>query len=147
MTLLTLQVAGAAAWIRTLIAAKPTGTLHWNVPNGDWVVLRAGMMPTGTKNSPSPPEATGLEVDKMNREALKAHFDAYVGHLLNRIPAAERTAWKHVVADSYEMGPQNWTEGFPESPSLVVENELPTPADPRLYFAHDDTTVVSIETP
>ena len=48
----------------------------------------------------------------MNREALQAHFDAYVGHLLKRIPAAERTAWKHVVADSYEMGPQNWTNGF-----------------------------------
>ena len=89
------------------------GTLRWDVPEGEWVVLRTAMMPTGTKNSPSPPEATGLEVDKMNREALKAHFDAYVGNLLNRLPAAERTAWKHVVADSYEMGPQNWTDGFP----------------------------------
>ncbi len=90
------------------------GTLRWDVPKGEWVVLRAAMMPTGTKNSPSPPEATGLEVDKMNREALKTHFDAYVGNLLNRLPAAERTAWKHGVADSYEMGPQNWTDGFPE---------------------------------
>ena len=88
------------------------GTLRWDAPAGEWVVLRAGMMPTGTKNSPSPPEATGLEVDKMNREALRAHFDAYVGNLLNRMPAGERTALKHVVADSYEMGPQNWTDGF-----------------------------------
>ena len=48
-------------------------------PTGEWIVLRAAMTPTGTKNSPSPPEATGLEVDKMNRDALKAHFDAYVG--------------------------------------------------------------------
>ncbi|MCC6698481.1 MAG: glycoside hydrolase family 2 [Candidatus Hydrogenedentes bacterium] len=90
------------------------GTLKWDVPEGEWIVLRSAMTPTGTKNSPSPPEATGLEVDKMNRDALKVHFDAYVGNLLNRIPAAERTAWKHVVADSYEMGPQNWTDGFAE---------------------------------
>jgi len=88
------------------------GTLQWDVPDGEWIALRTAMTPTGTKNSPSPPEATGLEVDKMNRDALKAHFDAYVGNLLNRMPAAERTAWKHVVADSYEMGPQNWTDGF-----------------------------------
>ena len=88
------------------------GTLRWDVPAGDWIVVRAGMLPTGTKNSPAPVEATGLEVDKMSRSALKAHFDAYVGNLLQRMPAADRKAWKHVVADSYEMGPENWTDGF-----------------------------------
>jgi hypothetical protein len=88
------------------------GTLSWDVPAGDWVVLRVALTPTGSRNSPAPPEATGLEVDKMNRTALKAHFDAYVGNLLQRMPAAERKSWKHVVADSYEQGPQNWTDGF-----------------------------------
>ncbi len=88
------------------------GTLRWDVPEGEWVVLRAVMTPTGTKNSPSPEEATGLEVDKMNRAPLKAHFDAYIGNLLSRLTPDERKALKHVVADSYEMGPQNWTDGF-----------------------------------
>lgn len=91
------------------------GTLRWEVPAGDWIVMRAGMVPTGTRNSPAPPEATGLEVDKLNRVALAAHFTNYVGQLLARIPAAERKAWKHVVADSYEMGPQNWTDDFAPS--------------------------------
>jgi len=50
----------------------------------------------------------------MNRQAAQSHFDAFIGHLLGRMPAAERTAFKHVVADSYEMGPQNWTDGFGE---------------------------------
>ena len=88
------------------------GTLRWDVPAGDWIVLRTAMTQTGTKNAPAPPEATGLEVDKMSRPALKAHFDAYVGELLRRMPADQRKAWKHVVADSYEMGPENWTDGF-----------------------------------
>jgi hypothetical protein len=88
------------------------GTLRWDVPSGEWLVLRAAMTPTGTKNSPAPPEATGYEVDKMNRAALKSHFDAYVGNLLQRMPAAERMSLKHVVADSYEQGPENWTDGF-----------------------------------
>lgn len=90
----------------------PDGTLQWDVPDGEWIVLRAVLAPTGVKNSPAPPEATGLEVDKMNRTALKAHFDAYIGNLLQRVPPEERKALKHVVADSYEMGPQNWTDGF-----------------------------------
>jgi hypothetical protein len=74
--------------------------------------VRSVAKPTGTENSPAPPEATGLEMDKMSRPALKTHFDAYIGELLRRIPASERTAWKHVVADSYETGPQNWTDDF-----------------------------------
>ena len=91
---------------------KPDGSFTWDVPPGDWIVLRAGMVPTGSKNSPAAPEATGLEVDKMNRPALKEHFDAYVGKLLARLTPAERKSWKYVVGDSYEMGPQNWTDGF-----------------------------------
>ena len=88
------------------------GTLHWDVPAGDWIVLRTAMTPTGTRNCPAPPEATGFEVDKMNRAPLRSHFDAYVGNLLKRMPAADRKSWKHVVADSYEQGPENWTDGF-----------------------------------
>jgi len=88
----------------------PDGALRWNVPAGDWVVLRAVALPTCVSNSPAPPEGTGLEVDKMSRTALKTHFDAYMGELLRRLPPGERKAWKHVVADSYETGPQNWTD-------------------------------------
>jgi hypothetical protein len=88
------------------------GTLRWDVPAGEWVVVRTGMTPTGTRNSPASPEGQGLEVDKMNRAAAKAHFDAFIGQMLKRMPAAERKAFKRVVADSYEMGSQNWTDGF-----------------------------------
>ncbi|MES2476374.1 MAG: glycosyl hydrolase [Verrucomicrobiota bacterium] len=88
------------------------GSFGWDVPAGDWIVQRVSMVPTGTKNGPAAPEATGLEVDKMNRSALKAHFDAYIGELIQRLTPEDRKSWKHVVADSYEMGPQNWTDGF-----------------------------------
>ena len=86
------------------------GTLQWEVPAGDWIVLRVGMTTTGTKNSPASPEGTGLEVDKMNRQAAAQHFDAFIGEILRRMPAEDRRALKHVVADSYEMGSQNWTD-------------------------------------
>ncbi len=86
------------------------GTLRWDVPAGEWVILRTGMTTTGTRNSPASPEGSGLEVDKMNRQAAALHFDAFIGEILRRMPPADRRALKHVVADSYEMGSQNWTD-------------------------------------
>lgn len=88
------------------------GTLRWDAPAGEWVILRTGMTPTGVENHPASPEGKGLEVDKMNRAAARAHFDAFIGQLLKRMPASDRRAFKHVVADSYETGSQNWTDGF-----------------------------------
>ena len=90
------------------------GTLAWDVPPGNWVIQRVGMTPTGMRNSPASPEGQGLEVDKMNRELAQHHFDSFVGEVLKRVAPDDRASFKHVVADSYEMGSQNWTDGFGE---------------------------------
>lgn len=88
------------------------GTLEWDAPAGDWIVLDSGMVPTGVRNAPASPEGQGLEADKMNRSVARAHFEAFIGEVLRRVPAAERKAFTRVVADSYETGSQNWTDGF-----------------------------------
>ena len=88
------------------------GTLTWNVPEGEWVVLRTGMTPTGTKNSPASPESTGYEVDKMSKKHVAKHFNAYMGEILKRIPEADRKTFRVVVQDSYETGGQNFTDDF-----------------------------------
>ena len=88
------------------------GRLVWEVPAGEWTVVRMGMLPTGSRNAPARPEATGLEIDKMSREHVRAHFDAYLGRLLERIPPEDRTTFKVVVQDSYETGGQNFTDDF-----------------------------------
>ncbi|RZK60767.1 MAG: glycoside hydrolase family 2 [Pedobacter sp.] len=90
------------------------GVLNWNAPKGKWIVRRVGLVPTGTKNAPASPEATGFEVDKMNRVSLEKHFNAYLGKFLKELPADKRKSFKHVVLDSYEVGPENWTEGLAE---------------------------------
>jgi hypothetical protein len=90
------------------------GTLRWDVPAGEWIIQRTGMTPTGMSNSPASPQGRGYEVDKMNRKLAQQHFDAFIGELLRRMPAKDRKALKHVIADSYEMGAQNWTDGFGE---------------------------------
>mgnify|MGYP000718949502 FL=1 len=70
------------------------------------------MLPTGVTNSPAAPEATGLEIDKMDRSLAEAHFDRFVGQILQRIPAKERRTFKTVVIDSYEAGSTNFTDNF-----------------------------------
>ncbi|HEX5791186.1 MAG TPA: glycosyl hydrolase [Luteolibacter sp.] len=90
------------------------GRLQWEAPAGDWVVVRTGMLPTGAMCAPASPEGQGLEADKMSKEHIRSHFDAFIGEFIRRIPAAERKALKYVIADSYETGPQNWTDQMVE---------------------------------
>ncbi|HRP57443.1 glycosyl hydrolase [Agriterribacter sp.] len=102
------------------------GTLTWDVPEGEWIILRTGMTPTGTTNAPAPPEATGYEVDKMSRAHMEKHFYSHMGEFLKRIPEADRKTFKVVVQDSYETGGQNFTDGFLEEFQQVYGyNPLP----------------------
>lgn len=88
------------------------GQLNWMVPKGKWVILRTGMLPTGVTNSPASPEGTGPEIDKMSSKHAAAHFEAYMGEIIRRIPPEDRKTWKLIVEDSYETGGQNWTDEF-----------------------------------
>jgi hypothetical protein len=97
----------------TDISAHLSGDrLKWNVPPGEWIVMRTGMLPTGVTNAPASREATGLEIDKMSKKHAAAHFDAYMGEIYRRIPAEDRKSWKVIVQDSYETGGQNFTDDF-----------------------------------
>jgi len=88
------------------------GSINWQVPEGDWIIVRYGMVTTGKMNAPSTTEGIGLEVDKMNTEHVKHHFDSYVKKIQERVPADKRSALKWVIADSYEAGSQNWSDEF-----------------------------------
>ena len=90
------------------------GILSWDVPEGDWVIIDAGMTTTGVVNEPATPEGTGLEADKMSKKHIAYHFDSFLGEILRKIPPEDRKSWKVVVEDSYERGGQNWTDGFIE---------------------------------
>ena len=88
------------------------GVLTCTLPNGEWRILYFGMISTRKQNKTAPVEARGLEVDKMSREHTRHHFDAYIGSLIEQMGPEERAAFKGVTIDSYEVGAQNWTDGF-----------------------------------
>ncbi len=89
------------------------GRLTWDAPAGRWTVLRIGHTSTGQTNRPA--ALPGLECDKLDTEALDAHFRNFTAALLEDVgPLAGKT----LVAthlDSWEVGGQNWTEGFREA--------------------------------
>ena len=91
------------------------GHLSWAPPKGNWTIERFGMTPTGTKNAPAAPQGKGYEIDKASKELIKYHYEEYIGEFLKRIPEESKSAFKYVIADSYEMGSQNWTDGFEET--------------------------------
>ncbi|MBS1604637.1 MAG: glycoside hydrolase family 2 [Bacteroidetes bacterium] len=107
------------------------GVLRWDVPPGDWTIVRTGMLPTGVVNSPAAPEGTGLQGDKMNKQSVFANFDAFIGEVLRRIPVQDRACFKVVVEDSYEVGGLNWTDGMIDSFKVRYRYD-PTPYLPVL---------------
>ncbi|MDR1223659.1 MAG: hypothetical protein LBL07_12405 [Tannerella sp.] len=95
---------------------SPDGkTTAWNAPEGDWTVLRVGYTINGRKNHPAPDEGRGLECDKLSREAVKAHWDGHAGLILaalGKMDGPDKPGLNNILIDSYEVGSQNWTQGF-----------------------------------
>jgi hypothetical protein len=94
---------------------KPDGRLAWQVPPGDWTIMRFGRRNNGATTRPAPQPGLGFECDKLDAAALDAHFDAYAGKLLNKVgPRPAGRGWTMMHIDSWEMGAQNWTPAFRE---------------------------------
>jgi hypothetical protein len=93
---------------------RKDGTLEWEIPAGEWILLRAGRRITGQTTRPAPKPGLGWETDKFNSTAAEHHFDAYFGVLLERIGNRRHktTGLTTLHYDSWEMGSQNWTPQF-----------------------------------
>jgi glycosyl hydrolase family 106( putative alpha-L-rhamnosidase) len=95
---------------------SPEGRLTWDVPEGNWTILRFARATTGQITRPAPEAGLGLECDKFDRTALDAHFEAFVGSLLSALGPrkASGRGWTMLHIDSWEMSSQNWTARFRE---------------------------------
>ena len=90
------------------------GILHWNVPDGQWKIIRMGMRNNGAVTRPAPMPGLGFECDKFDSTAFKEHFFNSFGKLLSEIaPSPEKKGGlKCLHMDSWEMGAQNWSDDF-----------------------------------
>ena len=103
---------------------KKDGTLEWDVPAGDWTILRIGYICNNRMNHPASEKGKGLEVDKLSASAMDYHFEQYVTRLCRTLgiavgrddpiapPKIGETGFNNILVDSYEVGCQNWTQGF-----------------------------------
>lgn len=90
------------------------GTFEWDVPEGNWMIVRLGYSLTGRQNHPASPEATGLEVDKLDKEAVRRYINTYLDMYKDATGGLMgEKGLQYMVLDSYEAGHMNWTKGFP----------------------------------
>ena len=107
------------------------GRLVWDVPQGEWTIVRLGVRSTGANTRPAPAAGLGLESDKFSKQALVTHFEHFIDPLLKAVgprPMDRKVGFVALDADSWEMSSQNWTAGFRE------EFKKRCGYDPWLYF-------------
>ncbi|WP_282122033.1 glycosyl hydrolase [Algibacter mikhailovii] len=91
---------------------KSDGTLDWEAPKGEWVILRIGHTPTGEMNRFPSDGGRGLECDKMNKQAVDVFWDGSIKPILKKLDKLVGTTVKRCHIDSYEVGTTNWTSNF-----------------------------------
>ena len=91
------------------------GTLDWKVPAGRWRIYRFGASLTGKQNHPAPPEATGLEVDKLDEAAWMDYFRKYMDMYKEAAGGmVGQRGIQYILTDSYEAEQMTWSPTLPE---------------------------------
>lgn len=88
------------------------GKLVWEVPAGEWTILRMGHTCTGAQNAPAPASGRGLECDKLSKAGIEASFNGMMALLAADTGITTHREPDGLVAthiDSWENGSQNWT--------------------------------------
>ncbi|HJO04580.1 MAG TPA: glycosyl hydrolase [Acidobacteriota bacterium] len=88
-----------------------SGQLSWEIPPGDWTVLRFVCSGTGQALECPSPASDGLVVDHMSAAATDRHFDVILDRLFG--DGKELRALKLMMLDSFEVWERpDWTPGF-----------------------------------
>jgi len=87
--------------------------LEWEVPDGEWNILRFGMTATGHPTHRPTDGSLGLVIDHMSKEALKSFFDKSIQPLIQASKNAG-TSLKGLMTESWEHGMCTWTQDFKE---------------------------------
>lgn len=91
------------------------GLLNWTASEGRWNILRLGYSLIGKTNHPASNEATGLEVDKLDGDAVKRYFTNYLDQYKSATGGLMgKKGLQFMVTDSWEAGAQNWTDKMME---------------------------------
>jgi len=93
---------------------QPDGTLTWDVPAGQWVILRTGSRMTGSKIFLGLPGADGLSVDWLASKPVDIQFENMARPLLEAVKPYVGKTLIYFCDDSFEDGFPNWTHDIVE---------------------------------
>lgn len=73
---------------------------------------RVGYTTNGQMVTAAPESGLGLEVDKLSRKGVEAHFQRFLRPLLDELKDYCGNTLRWIVVDSWEAGRQDWTESL-----------------------------------
>lgn len=88
------------------------GHINWQVPEGNYTIMRFGYTGTGIKVSTHSPGGGGLAIDYMSKEAMDLQYDQTVSKLLQDLKQVNAKSLRYLHDDSWELGAANWTDQF-----------------------------------
>ena len=86
------------------------GKLNWDVPKGDWTIVRFGHVNMRLTNKPAVPEATGWESSKLDKVAIENHLrNGMIGNLIKKGGPIGDGKLQGLLIDSWESHVPTWT--------------------------------------
>ena len=104
------------------------GILRWDVPDGNWIVMRFAYLPTGAKTKHGRKNLMGRECDKLSVKAAELQWNNYAKIILDSLSFSNSGQITGIAMDSHEAGAQNWTDDF------IQEFIARQGYDPTLYL-------------
>jgi hypothetical protein len=90
------------------------GNLSWDVPEGEWCIMRIGYTCTDSHVSTSSGDWQGSVLDYMSKEAFDFYWNDVVEPIFKAAGDHVGTTLKYMETDSWECGGMNWTDNFSE---------------------------------
>ena len=109
----------------------PNGRLAWEVPPGDWTVVRFVCANTGERLKVPSPASDGLATDHFSSQATCCYIQHLTSRLEERLGDLRKTSLKQLYLPSYEVRGAIWTPGFIEK-FREYRGYNPTPYLPAL---------------
>ncbi|HYQ58657.1 MAG TPA: glycosyl hydrolase [Draconibacterium sp.] len=90
------------------------GNLTWQVPEGNWSIVRLGYTCTDAHVSTSSGDWQGNVLDYMSKDAFDFYWNDVVEPIFTAAGEHIGTTLKFMETDSWECGGMNWTDKFSE---------------------------------
>ena len=92
----------------------PDGRLNWDVPPGNWTLLRFVCLPTGERLKVPSPNSDGWATDHLNAGVTRRYMNYVISRLRKELGDFKKTTLKDLYLASYEVVGPIWTPDMPQ---------------------------------